>query len=66
MGKALFNVIGITQGFCVFITGCSKSDTTSSKSNDPKSEVVEKETSKKNLKKRIPRHMNRYLLQMLR
>lgn len=51
MGKALFNVFGITLGFCVFITGCSKSDTTSSKSNEPKSEVVEKETSKKELKK---------------
>ncbi|AJG79522.1 MULTISPECIES: VWA domain-containing protein [Bacillus cereus group] len=47
MGKALFNVIGITLGFCVFITGCSKSDNTSSKSNEPKSEVVEKESSKK-------------------
>lgn len=50
MGKALFNVFGITLGFCVFITGCSKSDTTSSKSNEPKSEVVEKETSKKEIK----------------
>ncbi|MGR5905842.1 hypothetical protein ACT7DI_20200 [Bacillus paranthracis] len=47
MGKALFNVIGITLGFCVFITACSKLDTTSSKSNEPKSEVVEKEISKK-------------------
>ncbi|UOB81949.1 hypothetical protein MQW34_27720 (plasmid) [Bacillus sp. ZJS3] len=46
MGKALFNVIGITLGFCVFITACSKSDTISSKSNESKSEVVEKETSK--------------------
>ncbi|MGX5530509.1 VWA domain-containing protein [Bacillus toyonensis] len=51
MGKALFNVIGITLGFCVFITACSKSDTTSSKSNEPKSEVVEKESSKKELEK---------------
>ncbi|MCZ2971376.1 hypothetical protein NYY93_30585, partial [Acinetobacter baumannii] len=42
---------GITLGFCVFITACSKSDTISSKSNDPKSEVVEKETSKKELEK---------------
>lgn len=50
MGKALFNVFEITLGFCVFITGCSKSDTTSSKSNEPKSEVVEKETSKKEIK----------------
>ncbi|HHB1887428.1 VWA domain-containing protein [Bacillus cereus] len=51
MGKALFNVIGITLGLCVFITACSKSDTTSSKSNEPKSEVVEKEISKKELEK---------------
>ncbi|MDD0821052.1 VWA domain-containing protein [Bacillus cereus] len=51
MEKALFNVIGITLGFCVFITACSKSDTTSSKSNEPKSEVVEKEISKKEIEK---------------
>ncbi|EFI65099.1 MULTISPECIES: hypothetical protein [Bacillus] len=53
MGKALFNVIGITLGFCVFITACSKSDTTSSKSNEPKSAVVEKEISKKVLQKSV-------------
>lgn len=64
MGKALFNVIGITLGFCVFITACSKLDTMPSKSNESKSEVVEKEISKKEIKKRIPIHMNRYLLQM--
>jgi len=51
VGKSLFNVIGITLGVCVFITACSKLDTTSSKSNEPKSEVVEKESSKKELEK---------------
>lgn len=51
MGKALFNVIGITLGFCVFITACSKLDTMPSKSNESKSEVVEKEISKKEIKK---------------
>ncbi|EJQ38295.1 hypothetical protein IEE_05067 [Bacillus cereus BAG5X1-1] len=51
MGKALFNVIGITLGFCVFITACSKSDATPSKSNASKSEVVEQEISKKEIKK---------------
>lgn len=50
MGKALFNVIGITLGFCVFITACSKSDTVPSKSNTSKSEVVEQEISKKEIK----------------
>lgn len=64
MGKALFNVIGITLVFCVFITACSKSDTIPSKSSELKSEVVEKEISKKKLKKKIRRHMNHYLLQM--
>ena len=47
MGKTLFNVIGITLRCCVFITGCSKSDTRSSKCNESKSELVEKEISKK-------------------
>ncbi|MBS9806665.1 VWA domain-containing protein [Bacillus toyonensis] len=50
MGKALFNVIGITLGFCVFITACSKSDIVPSKSNTSKSEVVEQEISKKEIK----------------
>ncbi|MGE7887708.1 VWA domain-containing protein [Bacillus cereus] len=50
MGKALFNVIGIILGFCVFITACSKSDIVPSKSNTSKSEVVEQEISKKEIK----------------
>ncbi|MEH7460368.1 VWA domain-containing protein [Bacillus sp. JJ1127] len=51
MGRALFNAIGIALGFCLFITACSKSDTMPSKSNEAKSEVVEKENSKKEIRK---------------